>query len=227
MKTKNYSFFSYTKANREIKPVNVAKIKHSMSLYGFMPGRPILCTRAGFVIDGQHRLEAAKELSIEVEYEFVDNDATEKMIVLNATQTNWALNDYIKSYANQNIDCYRKLLKFQEKYNFTISNSIALFIIGTTSVAKDIREGKELKINPNAEAVAEFLSNCSHVPYYKENKFIKAINGVYKKLTSDQLKKIKANLLSVPQFSKSGDYIIAFENILNKGKRGEKRITLV
>ena len=226
MKTKNYSFFSYVKSNREIKPANVAKIKNSMEVYGFMDGRPILCTRAGEVIDGQHRLEAAKELNIEVVYEFVEDGATEKMIVLNATQTNWALNDYINSYANQNIDCYRKLLKFQEKYKFSMSNSISLFIYGTKSVSNDIRAGKIFTINPYAEPVAEFILNCSHVPYYKEHKFINAINTVFKKLTGEQLRKIKTNLISVPQFSKSGDYIIAFENILNKSKREKDRVKL-
>ena len=197
-----------------------------MEAYGFMPGRPILCTEDGVIIDGQHRFEAAKQLGIEVEYEIVGEDIINKMIILNSTQTNWALTDYIVSYSNQNIDCYRKLLKFQEKYKLGMSNSISLFIQGTKSVSSDIRAGKIFAMNPYAEPIAEFLLNCHMIPYSKEHKFVNAINSVYRRLNSEQLKKLKINLISVPQFSKASDYIIAFENILNKNKREKDRIKL-
>jgi hypothetical protein len=218
--------FIFSDYNREIKQKSVEKIKKSMETYGFIEGRPVLCNVDGVVIDGQHRLFAAKQLGIEVHYEIIKGDITKKMIELNSTQTNWALIDYINSYANQNVDCYRKLLKFQDKYKLGMSNSIVVFIQGSKCISGDIREGKIFNINPNAEQIADFVLNCTFVPYYKEHKFVQAICNVYKKLTKAQLQKIKTNLIAVPQFSKSSDYIIAFENILNKGKRGENRVKL-
>ena len=227
MKTKNYSMFSYSANNREVKASHVEKIKQSMQLYGFVEGKPILCTKSGIIIDGQHRYEAAKILGIEIVYEYIYGDVDKQMVELNSTQNNWTLSDYINSYANQNIDCYRKLLKFQDKYKLGMSNSISVFMIKSNSVSSQIRSGKVFNINPYAEQIAEYVSNCAHVPYHKEHKFIQAINVVYKKLNRAQLQKIKDNLMSIPQFSKSSDYIIAFENILNKGKRGENRVKLV
>lgn len=217
MKTKNYSFFSYSPNNREIKQANVAKLTESFRKYGFIQGRPVLCTKFGVIIDGQHRFEAAKALNIEVQYEFVQDDYNEKMIALNSTQSRWALGDYIQSFSNQNIDCFRKLDKFQEKYKMGISNSISIFIdVDSKKISNTIREGKTFNINPNAEKIAEFILNCSFVPYNKNHKFIKAIIIVFKKCDSNQILKIKQNLMSVPQFAKSSDYLVAFENILNK-----------
>lgn len=225
MKTRDYNKFKFSKNNREIKHSSVEKLKASMKEHGFISGRPVLVTSDNIVIDGQHRLIAAKELDIEMHYEVIDGDYMKKMIELNSTQTNWTLTDYIKSYASLNIECYRKLLRFQEKYKLGMSVSIALCINNKIKTS-DIRLGKQFVINEYAEDIAEFVLNCTAVPYNKDYKFIQAINNVYKKLNRAQLSKLKANLISVPQLSKSADYVVAFENILNKGKHGQNRIKL-
>jgi hypothetical protein len=46
--------FKFSDNNRGIKPVSVAKLKASMQEYGFITGRPVLCTSEGVIIDGQH-----------------------------------------------------------------------------------------------------------------------------------------------------------------------------
>lgn len=226
MVTKDYSFFKYSTNNRGIKPINVDKIKKSMIKFGFITGRPVLCTADGVIVDGQHRFEAAKQLGLSISYEIVETDFVETMIELNSTQTNWALLDYINSYADQGIDCYRKLLKFQEKYKLGMSNSIMVYMHNSTNRSGDIRIGKVFPINPNAEAIADFILNCEHIPYAKEHKFIQALSVVYKRLNKEQLQKIKTNLIAIPQFAKASDYIVAFENILNKGKISANRIKL-
>lgn len=225
MKTRDYNKFKFSKNNREIKHSSVEKLKASMKEHGFISGRPVLVTSDNIVIDGQHRLIAAKELNIEMHYDVIDGDYMKKMIELNSTQTNWTLTDYIKSYASLNIECYRKLLRFQEKYKLGMSVSIALCINNKIKTS-DIRLGKQFVMNEYAEDIAEFVLNCTAVPYNKDYKFIQAINNVYKKLNRSQLTKLKTNLISVPQLSKSADYVIAFENILNKGKHGQNRIKL-
>jgi hypothetical protein len=225
MVTKDYGKFKFSENNREIKHGSVEKLKSSMKEHGFIAGRPVLITKDGVVVDGQHRLLAAKELDIDVHYDIIDGDYMKKMIELNSTQTNWTLTDYIKSYASLHVDCYRKLLKFQEKYKLGMSVTIALCIDNKIKTS-DIRLGKLFVMNPYAEDIADFVLNCTHIPYNKDYKFIQAINNVYKKLNRAQLGKLKTNLISVPQLSKSADYVIAFENILNKGKHGQNRVKL-
>lgn len=225
MKTKNYSKFVFSKQNREIKPKTVLAIKESMQKFGFIPGRPVLITKEWLIIDGQHRFLAAKDLGIEVEFEILEGNYLDKMIQLNSTQSNWTLEDYVTSYANQNIDCYRKLLKFQEKYDLNLSSAITIFF-GAGIKSADIKKGGVLKIRENAEQIAEFILNCSTVSYNKDNKFVRAIVSVHDKLTKSQLNKLKSRLLIVPKLSNSQDFIIAFENIINKGKRGDYKVYL-
>jgi hypothetical protein len=225
MKTKNYAKFTFSKENREIKIKKISEIKESMKKFGFIPGRPVLITKEGVIIDGQHRFLAAKDLDIDVEFEILEGDYIEKMIQLNCTQSNWTLEDYINSYAIQNIDCYRKLLKFQEKYDLSMSSAIAI-LFGAGIKSSDIRKGDNIKIKSNAEAVAEFILNCNTIAYNKDHKFIRAIVNVYDKLTKSQLNRLKSRLIIVPKLSNTNDFIIAFENVINKGKRGDYKVYL-
>jgi hypothetical protein len=225
MKTKNYSKFVFSKENREIKPKTVMSLKESMKKFGFITGRPVLVTKEFVIIDGQHRFLAAKDLGIEIEFEILEGNYLEKMIHLNSTQSNWSLEDYVLSYANQNVDCYRKLLKFQEKYELSLSSAIAIFF-GAGVKSQNIRNGEILKIRANAEQIADYITNCSVVAYNKDHKFIRAIVSVYDKLTKSQLNKLKSKLIIVPKLSNSQDFVTAFENIINKGKRLDYKISL-
>lgn len=225
MKTKNYSRFLFSKQNREIKTKTIIAIKESMKKFGFIPGRPVLVTKEWIIIDGQHRFLAAKDLNIEVEFEILEGDYLEKMIQLNSTQSNWSLEDYVNSYASQNIDCYRKLLKFKDKYDLTLSSAITiLFPPGVRY--QNIKQGDVIAINPNADKVADFVLNCDTIAYNKDNKFVRAIVSVYEKLTKSQLNKLKSRLIVIPKLSNSTDFITAFENIINKGKRGDYKVQL-
>jgi hypothetical protein len=225
MKTRNYSKFLFSKQNREINLKTVASIKESMKEFGFIPGRPVLINKEGVIIDGQHRFLAARDLNIDVEFEIIEGDSIKKMIKLNSTQSNWTLNDYINSYASQNVDCYRKLLKFQEKYDLSLSASISL-LFGAGIKSSVIKKGEIIKIKENAENIAEFVLNCNTISYNKDHKFIRAVSSVYEKLTKSQLNRLKANLIIIPKLSNSTDFIIAFENVINKGKRGDYKVYL-
>jgi ribosomal protein L18E len=224
MRTKDYSKFKFSKENREIKTKTVNSIKESMKKFGFITGRPVLINTDGIIVDGQHRFLAAKDLGIEIEFEIITGDYINKMIELNSTQSNWTLEDYVNSYASQNIDCYRKLLKFQEKYDLSLSSAITIFFGGVNS--SSIRKGENLKIRQNAEQIADFISNCHSVPYNKDNKFIRAIVNVYEKLTKSQLNRLRLNLIVIPKLSNANDFVIAFENVINKGKKGIHKVYL-
>jgi len=215
----------FSKQNREVKTKTILAIKESMAKFGFIPGRPVLITKEWLIIDGQHRLLAARDLGIEVEFEILEGDYLEKMIQLNSTQSNWTLEDYVNSYASQNIDCYRKLLKFKEKYDLNLSSAITI-LFNTSTKSCDIKKGEIISINTNAEQIAEFVSNCHTIAYNKDNKFIRAICSVYTKLTKSQLNKLKSRLIIVPKLSNSTDFVTAFENIINKGKRGDYKVYL-
>lgn len=224
MKTKEYNKFKSLKGNRELKNANLKKIKESIEKHGVIPGRPILVNKNMEIIDGQHRFSVMKDLELEIEYEILDGDAITKAIVLNANQSQWNIGDYVHSYANQGIDCYRKLARFEEKYKLGISNSIDIFARTSGAASKTIRDGLAFQINPKAEEIAEFILSCSDVPFYKTNKFCRSIMVLFRKATDAQLNHIKTNILAVPQCSTDGQYLTVYENLLNRNKHPQNRV---
>lgn len=199
MKTKEYNKFKFAEANRKLKTKSNQHLVESMQKFGFISGRPILITKDFVVIDGQNRLKVAKELGIEVHYEFIEGDHIEKMIALNSSQSNWSLQNYIESFSTQNIDCYRKLVKFEEKYKLGMTNSISICISNLLK-PKGIREGKIFVFNPLANEIAEFILDCKNlIPYYKEKEFIRSIVVLFKKTTEAQREKTATPSISISQ----------------------------
>jgi len=225
METKDYSKFKLLSSNREVKDSVVKKIIASIKEWGVIPGRPVLVDKDFNVVDGQHRLEALKVLNLPVQYEVIEGDIIAKTMALNSSQAQWQLIDYIKSFADQGVDCYRKLLKFEEKYKFGITSTINLTIQGKIK-SSDIRKGKIFDVQNDSDLIAEYILSLEKLPFYKTKDFIRAIIILYKKANPAQLNIIRNNILKVPRFANSSDYITAFENIINYKKRGSNIIKL-
>lgn len=115
-KTRMYDIFKFKKENREINYNKVLSLKNKL----IENGRqiiPIICNREMEVIDGQHRLEALRELNWEVMY-YVDEAVTAKdLISINNTQKNWGMMDFIHFYASSGDETYINLEKMCKKYN--------------------------------------------------------------------------------------------------------------
>jgi hypothetical protein len=218
METRDYSKFKFLNTNREINLKNVEKIKASVREFGIIPGRPVLIDGDGHIIDGQHRFVAFKELSHPIPYEVIGGDTISKAMALNSNQSQWQMIDYVKSYANQGNDNYRKLLKFNDKYKLGIIPS--LFIcFGTNYKSADVKKGKDYGFSQDAEQIAEYIDSLDDVPFKKSKSFVFAIINLYKKTKPEQREVIRQNILRVHNFSNTKDYTNAFENILNHKKK--------
>lgn len=226
-RSKDYKKFKTMKGNRMINPGHVRKLKESFEKNGIIAGKPILVNKKMEIVDGQHRFLALKELEMEIQYEILDGDGIEQAIVLNTNQSNWKMSDYVQSFAQQGIDCYRKLQKFEDKYQLGMSNSIDIFVKVPHSVFKTIKSGTIFDINPKANEIAEFILDCSIVPFYKTNKFCRSVAVIHRKLTPQQLKFIKDNIIKVRQATSDQEYLLMYENLLNRKKQPSNRITLM
>lgn len=115
-RTRMYDMFKMKKENREINWNKVASLKSKLIENGRQIV-PIICNREMEVIDGQHRLEALKELGWEVMY-YVDEAVTvNDLISINNTQKNWGLMDYIHFYASTGNKTYRRIEELQKEYD--------------------------------------------------------------------------------------------------------------
>lgn len=111
--TKDYSLFKYVHGNRDINKGNVDAIAHQIKLRGQQV--PILVNEKYEVIDGQHRLEACKQLDRSVTYIVRKGANIHDVISTNIVGKKWSQDDYINRYASEGNPHYLKLQTFLMK----------------------------------------------------------------------------------------------------------------
>lgn len=113
-RTSDLSIFKQIDGNRVPNLQHIKRLADSIRVYG-MKCNPILVNEMMEVIDGQHRLMAAKEAESFVYYIIVDGYSLNEVHTLNLNQKNWTKKDFIEGYSNMGIESYIKLKKFIEK----------------------------------------------------------------------------------------------------------------
>jgi len=119
-RTSDLTIFKQIDGNRVPNLQHVKRLADSIRVYG-MKCNPILVNEQMEVIDGQHRLMAAKEAESFVYYIVVDGYSLNEVHTLNLNQKNWTKKDFMEGYANMGVESYIKLRAFiikNEDYNF-------------------------------------------------------------------------------------------------------------
>jgi hypothetical protein len=120
-KTDDLSIFKAIDGNRIPNLQHIKRLADSIRIYG-MKCNPILVNENMQVIDGQHRLMAAKEVSSFVYYIILNGYTLSEVHTLNLNQMNWSKKDFMEGYANMGIESYIKLRDFynlNNDYNFS------------------------------------------------------------------------------------------------------------
>lgn len=137
-KTYDLSIFKSIDGNRVPNLQHIRRLTDSLKLHG-MKCNPILVNEKMQVIDGQHRLQAAKNVNTFVYYIVVNGYKLQEVHTLNLNQKNWSKRDYMEGYAEMGIESYVKLKEFtQINDDFTFTDSIALCSNITTGTANGI-----------------------------------------------------------------------------------------
>ena len=125
-KTSDLSIFKQIDGNRVPNLQHIKRLADSIRVYG-MKCNPILVNERMEVIDGQHRLMAAKEAESFVYYIIINGYSLNEVHTLNLNQKNWTKKDFMEGYANMGIDSYIKLRDFSIKNDdYTFNDCIAL-----------------------------------------------------------------------------------------------------
>ena len=125
-RTNDLSTFKSIPGNRSINLQHVNRLIYSINKYG-MKCNPILVNEELAVIDGQHRLAAAKNAGTFIYYIIVNGYSLTEVHTLNLNQKNWGKIDYMEGYADMGLEPYVKLREFALKNDdFSFSNCLAL-----------------------------------------------------------------------------------------------------
>ncbi len=131
--TKDYDMFKKHSSNRELQESNVASIMKSISTKNMLSLRPILVNAEMQIIDGQHRLEAAKRLEVEICYEISQTIDSKDIVLLNANQRNWLGTDYLNYFCKEGYPEYLSLKEYMKKNSLDFKNALALTSLTTPS----------------------------------------------------------------------------------------------
>lgn len=246
--TMDYDKFRYFPENRKIAKEGAEKIVGIMQDYSYIPSCPMLVTEPKnrkvisefetkpdkilYVIDGQHRLEAAKKLNIEVIYwEFIGS-VTEAHILmqrLNASQRKWIPDDYINFYARKGYPAYVTFLEYRKKYH--LNGPTNTLILATDTIQSSghpyVTEGK-LVLSENAEYRLEFAEKVNlDLPFNMHKEFAKAIRTLLKNEPSEKnLVSFMKNIMDIRESRTREQYLARFEKIINHRKRKENYFTI-
>lgn len=225
MKTTNYDLFKFIPSNRPRNNGNVNRIKESMQKLGFLDSRPVIVTQDFLIIDGQHRFWAAKELGIPVTYAIETIDPLTAMIELNRNQDIWRLNEYINHFANAGSKCYQELVNFDNTYK--LGPSASIIVCAGTNAMQTIKSGADFEVNDKRNEIAEFVLNAAIVlPFAKRTEFVRAATTLFKIASKKDCDKVLKNIAIIKEQVRKTGYLIIFENIINKGKPTNSRISL-
>jgi len=126
LKTNDLFMFKTIQGNRPPNPQHIKRLANSMSTYGVLQN-PIIVNENYEIIDGQHRLMAAKKAEKPIYYIVVEGYNLDQVHALNLNQKNWTQKDFMLGYAEMGYESYIKLKEFTEKNkDYNLSDCIAL-----------------------------------------------------------------------------------------------------
>lgn len=124
-RTNDLSIFKSIDGNRVPNLQHIKRLSASVEKYG-MKCNPIIVNQRFEVIDGQHRLAAAREVGTFVYYIMINGYTLREVHTLNLNQKNWTKKDFMNGYADMGIESYVKLKKFAEKNDdFTFTECVS------------------------------------------------------------------------------------------------------
>lgn len=125
MKTKNYGLFKFHNQNRQIKRSNIEKIKKSINKYGLMLN-PIIVTKEFYILNGQHRFLACKELGLPIVF-IADKNASIDMIHIYNSGLSWDYEDSLNFYVKSGNENYIKINNICKEFKITAWSFLSFY----------------------------------------------------------------------------------------------------
>lgn len=226
--TTDYGMFTPMKGNRKVCKVNLKNLRGQIHTAEDIT--PIEVNKDFQIIDGQHRLEIAKEKNLPIPFYMNDNGNLKTVQKKNSNSKKWSIEDYTESYIVQGSNDYKVYKEFRESYGF--SHSICMQILNgydDSARAYDFQNGN-LKIKNMDESlkIARTLSEIGqYYDGYKRRSFIAALlrcmkNEKFK--VEDFIKKLGFQGGKLQHCANYKQYLRTIEDIYNY--RNLKKINL-
>ena len=239
--TTDYSKFKKARGNRPVDDAHVAQLKRLIAekdLYD-----PIRVNQNMEVIDGQHTLQARKELDLVVPYIIIPSDDPLDVARLNTGRRNWSMEAYLNHHCARNKMDYKICRNKMNQYGINVAEAIVLLLKQCSlwnRISTDFKTG-EFKIPAggieNIDRVGsqlmqlrKFFHGMDDTKRRLKRSFVYAYIVVDKhpKFEFTRFKKACASRSSwFLSGTSTKDYVIIIEKIYNSGLTPKKKIKLL
>lgn len=227
MATTKYDLFKIKEWNRKILAGHVEKIKKSINTIGYLKYNPIIVDKDYYILDWQHRFHACMQLWLPIYYEVEKWNTEDIMIQLNSTSKEWSLINYIDFYADKWWEWYIYFNNFLKEYNLNQTSALAILTEHNGGSGKKIKAGWSFEIPEYAEFIWESINLFGEdLDFAKNRVFIRALIKLYLRGWKAEVKKLLSRALRIKKQVNLSDYLIVFENILNKWRDPKNFISL-
>lgn len=238
--TSDYRLFDRKRGNRQVNMTKVKKImrdiRHGVNL---LPDFPILVAPGSKleVLDGQHRLEAARQTKSPIYYIIRQEElALHTMARFNSLQDKWKPADFIACYIEKGSTDYKKLSNFLDQYDVPVSIALNLLYYGVTGSEGGTKDGMQDLFRKGEFKCLHWRQACDIMDSCKQfsdfggwntRPFIIAISRILKADLCDfdeLVEKFKKDPRMMDYHSSTKDYLLNLEQIYNKGMHKRRTI---
>ncbi len=152
-KTNEYYKFKKIKGNRDIKESHLKRLIKAIKNENLLNSNPIIVNSNHEIIDGQHRLQAARKLKLPIFYTIEKDYTLSEVHILNANTKVWNLKDFLIGYTNAKIKSYQLLYGLVQDEKLTVP--ILLCMLGYQKSGKIIEIFKSGNFELTKEEVEE------------------------------------------------------------------------
>lgn len=232
--TKNYGLFKMLNGNRPLNELHVRRLMESFKMEYLLS--PVIVNKNMEIIDGQHRLEAAKRLGLPINYIKTNGYGLMEVQLLNTSNKNWGKIEYLNSYCDLGIKSYLQLKEFMNTYpifGISAAEKIMTNTIGGVNNRGSYRiNGKEVGRVKNFE-MGKFEVNdiklsyeyaakiIEYAPYYSgyfRALFVGTLITLFKNpdfIHNEMIKKLQLHPTALVHCQTSEQYKLLIEKIYN------------
>lgn len=140
--TKDLNIFKFQTGNRKLNTSNIKDLKSKIKNKNLLKYHPLIITEDFQIIDGQHRLQVAKDEGLEVSFIIVpDENSIETTRVINTAGRKWTMDDFLESYAESGNEQYVWMKNMKKTYSMFSTPKMLYMATNGKCKPKDFKEG--------------------------------------------------------------------------------------
>jgi len=235
--TRKYDIFKLRGDNRNVSKSHVKRLEMMMADYNDLHINPIIVNPRMEVVDGQHRLAAAKNLGETIWYVIDEAYTPKKMIDFNTSRRTWQTTDYLKYWVSHGKQDYIALKAYCNDNNMKIVNALYWIDSANVSYMHAFKNG-DFKFEISEEknrAIKSFLDlkdsmrarNYKPVKIYNQLSFHRACKNIFTNpfiSHGRMLKQIENAPYTIKYCSTAREYVIQLVDVYNYRQKNRPRV---